>query len=351
MNNTPATSLALWLQRQATALLQQRGHAWLLQGPSGLGQWDLALTLAQAWLCEQPQDNALPCGQCPSCHGIAARTHADVCVLMPEVQMLALGWPLDEKTQKDLDDKKRKPSKEIRIEGMRAAVEFSQRTSSRNRGKVVLVYPAERMNAITANALLKTLEEPPGDTRFVLASEAAHALLPTIRSRCLGHVMHWPETAEALTWLQGQGMDATQAPVLLAAAGGRPQDALDLAQSGVDAARWQQLPRAAAAGHTEAFAACTPAQLIGILQKICHDLLALKAGAQPRFFDADSLPAVPALPSVRKLSQWNQALVQAARTCEHPYAQALFVEDLLTQARSALAATAPHKKPEFANFG
>ena len=53
----------------------------------------------------------------------------------------------------------------------------------------MLDYPAEQMNHVTANALLKTLEEPPGDVRFVLASEAAHQLLPTIRSRCLGHTM------------------------------------------------------------------------------------------------------------------------------------------------------------------
>ena len=76
---------------------------------------------------------------------------------------------------------------------MRDAVEFAQRTSGRGRGKVVLVYPAERMNHVTANALLKTLEEPAGDLRFVLASEAAHQLLPTIRSRCLGHTMVWPD--------------------------------------------------------------------------------------------------------------------------------------------------------------
>ena len=67
----------------------------------------------------------------------------------------------------------------------------------------MLVYPAERMNHITANALLKTLEEPPGDLKFVLASEAAHQLLPTIRSRCLTHIMTWPSEADpAAGWLR-----------------------------------------------------------------------------------------------------------------------------------------------------
>ena len=110
-------------------------------------------------------------------------------MLMPETHMLERGWPLPEKAQAEIDEKKRKPSKEIRVDAMREAIEFAQRTSARGRGKAMLIYPAERMNAVTANALLKTLEEPPGDMRFVLATEAAHLLLPTIRSRCLTHTL------------------------------------------------------------------------------------------------------------------------------------------------------------------
>ena len=174
----------VWIQQQLVSLLAQRGHAWLIQGPSGLGQYDLAMAMARAWLCENPTEQGA-CGTCGSCHAIDVRTHADLCVLMPETEMLARNWPLSEKAQGEIDDKKRKASKEIRVDAMRDAVEFSQRTSARGRGKAVVVFPAERMNNITANALLKTLEEPPGDVKFVLASEAAHQLLPTIRSRCL----------------------------------------------------------------------------------------------------------------------------------------------------------------------
>ncbi|MBK5206584.1 MAG: DNA polymerase III subunit delta', partial [Polaromonas sp.] len=172
--------LAPWLQTQLESLLAQRGHAWLLSGPSGLGQFELALALARAWLCEQPSAQGA-CGHCGGCHAVDVHTHADLCTLLPETLSLGLGWPLDEKTQDELDSKKRKPSKEIKVDAAREAVTFTQFTRSRGSTKVVLVFPAERMNNVTANTLLKTLEEPPGAVKFILASEAAHQLLPTIR--------------------------------------------------------------------------------------------------------------------------------------------------------------------------
>lgn len=156
-----ATPPAPWIAAQTENLLKQRGHAWLLQGPSGLGQYELAFALVRAWLCDAPTEYGA-CNTCTSCRH-RRRSQRDLCVLMPETVMLELGWPLSEKAQADIDDKKRKPSKEIRIDAMRDAVEFAQRTAGRGHGKAMLVYPAERMNHITANALLKTLEEPPGD--------------------------------------------------------------------------------------------------------------------------------------------------------------------------------------------
>ena len=326
------SAIAPWIAAQRDQLLAQRGHAWLLQGPSGLGQFELALELVRAWLCDAPSPHGA-CGQCGSCHAVAVHTHADLCVLMPETVMLALGWPLPEKAQAEIDDKKRKPSREIRVEAMRDAVEFCQRTSARGRGKAVLVYPAEQMNTITANALLKTLEEPPGDTRFVLASEAAHLLLPTIRSRCLGHTLHWPDEAQALQWLQAQGLAPEVAQAQLRAAGGRAQDALAQAQAGRSPAAWAQLPKALARGEVAALADLTPAQAINALQKLCHDLQASACGAAPRYFAAADLPPPPPLLA---LARWAQALTRAARTAEHPFNTGLMLEALVAQARQTL---------------
>ena len=328
---------APWIARQTQTLLAQRGHAWLLQGPSGLGQYELALALVSAWLCEQPGAQGA-CGHCPSCHAIAVRTHADLAVLMPETQMLALGWPLSEKAQSDIDDKKRKPSKEIRVEAMREVVEFAQRTDARGRGKAVLVFPAERMNAVTANALLKTLEEPPGDVRFVLATEAAHQLLPTIRSRCQTHTLAWPEADEALAWLNGQGVDMPVAEALMRTAGGRPDDVLQQSAAGLTAAWWAALPKAMQQGDAAHLAELSPAQAIAALQKLCHDLVLRASGAPPRFFMPSQLPACHA--SVMALTDWFKRLMQSARTAEHPFNAGLMLEALANDAQQALTSQA-----------
>ena len=335
-----------WVAAQARQLLAQKGHAWLLHGPSGLGQYRLALDLATAWLCEAATDSGA-CGICPSCHAVRVRTHADLRVLMPEVAQLDLGWPLGEKAQEEIDEKKRKPSREIRVDAMRDAIEFSQRTSARGRGKVVLVYPAEQMNTISANALLKTLEEPPGAVRFVLASESAHQLLPTIRSRCLGHAMHWPEPAAALRWLQQQGIDAAAAPALLQAAGGRPDDVLLMQNTGRSAADWARFPAAMAAGDAAFVRDWPVTDLVDALQKLCHDALCVQQQAEPRYFALKAAPAKPgasltgvtALKSLTALTDWFAALQQSRKTMEHPFIPGLMQEALVEQARKALNPT------------
>jgi len=332
MSDTLSLPVAPWIAEQTTQLLMQRGHAWLLHGPSGLGQYSLALALAQAWLCEQAGE-AGACGHCGSCHAISVRTHADLCVLMPETAMLELGWPLSEKAQSDIDDKKRKPSKEIRVDAMRDAVEFSQRTSARGRGKVVLVFPAEDMNTITANALLKTLEEPPGDVKFVLATQAAHQLLPTIRSRCIGHTMVWPVAADAKKWLLACGISDGNSSILLPAAGGRPDDALLYAQSGRNPADWAQFPKAMARGDVGFVKDWTVVQLIDGLHKLCHDVLAHTMGASPRFFALKDLQSSSAL---TELTEWSRALARARLTMEHPFNAGLMLESLVAQAKTAL---------------
>ena len=332
------TSKAPWIHRQSLSLLAQQGHAWLLQGPSGLGQYALATAMVSAWLCES--EHALTkgaCGQCGSCHALSVHTHADLFVLMPETVLLELGWPLSEKAQAEIDNKTRKPSKEIRIDAMRDAIEFSQRTNARGRGKAVLVYPAERMNHVTANSLLKTLEEPPGEVKFVLASEAAHQLLPTIRSRCLIHTMAWPNHQEAEAWLTQHGFSADEATFALRTAGGRPDEVFRQKELGQTMQWWAQFPRAMQAGDASYCSNLPPSEVIDALQKLCHDLMMRQAEASLRYFNASDLPSIKS--NGANLTAWFKRLSQAARSSEHPFNAGLMLEALCSEAREVINAT------------
>ena len=336
--------LAPWLQDQLQALMQQRGHALLLSGPPGLGQYELAYALAKYWLCDEPTQTGA-CGHCSACHSVDVRTHPDLHVLMPETVAPGLNWPLPAAAQDAIDKKERKPSRWIRVDAARSAVAFTQMTRARARHQVVLVYPAQRLNVESANTLLKTLEEPPGDVRFVLATEAAHMLLPTIRSRCLTHNMVWPDTHTCTQWLSTavEPVPSAQAAATwLRAAGGRPMDALTWAALGLSAAQWSGLPKAVAAGNLGAMQDWDAAVILDTLQKIAHDTQAVWVGAPPRFFEATDLPA---LPHLRTLEQWAQRLSSWRRTVEHPYNAGLQTEAWMADAAMVFAPTAKSARP------
>ena len=162
---------------------------------------------------------------------------------------------------------------------MRAAIALALTTSSRGRGKAIVIHPAERMNAIAANAFLKTLEEPAGDARFVLCTAAPDGLLPTIRSRCQAIALELPPTEVAATWLRAQGV--AEPEVLLAGCGGQPQDVLALAQLGVDAAAWRAFPGRVAAGDVSALRGWPLPLAVDALQKLCHDAASAAARRPP----------------------------------------------------------------------
>lgn len=336
------TAVLPWLERPLSqALATARSHALLVQGPAGVGQFDLAMLLAQAWLCEAAAEQGRPrpaCGHCASCHLFQSHTHPDFQLLLPDALREQLGWSQDSDTGRDGEPKasKTKPSREIKIEAVRAMLGFTQVSSARGRAKVVVVYPAEALNHVAANALLKTLEEPAGLLRFVLASSSPEGLLPTIRSRCQPLPLAMPAKAPALQWLQEQGVEGAE--ILLMAAGGRPQEAKDWFDAGLRAGAWQQLPQRLARGESAALADWPSPRAIDALQRLCHDLLRRSHGAAPSYFAAESLPSPK---FAAPLHGWEAALRRASRHAEHPLNAGLLMESLFAQGRQALIEASP----------
>jgi DNA polymerase III subunit delta' len=326
-----------WIEKPLRdALVSLRAHAVLIHGPQGVGQFELAITLAQAWLCESAPPAVKPCGHCASCRLVQARSHPDLLVLLPEALREPLGWAVSDEGEgaEASADKagKRKPSKDIRVDEVRLAIAFAQTTSSRGRGKVVVLHPAERMNGISANALLKTLEEPPGDSRLLLSCAAPDALLPTIRSRCQALALPLPDARTASDWLAARSV--AEPEVMLAAAGGQPQEALQWVAEGIGAKLWVGLPQQLARGEVGTLAAWPLPRVVDMLQKLCHDMMRTAAGAAPRYFPSASLPKPPSLDA---LSAWAKELARLARHAEHPWNAGLMVEAVVENARHTLA--------------
>ena len=316
----------------AQVLSAERAHAWMLHGPQGVGQFELAMTVAQAWLCERDQAGRRPCGACAACRLVQAHSHPDLMVVMPQATALALGW--DSAVQEgDSEPRgaKTKPSKEIKVDAVRDAVAFAQVTSARGGVKVVVLHPAEQMNDIAANTLLKTLEEPPGRTRFVLSVAAPQALPPTVRSRCQSLAIGLPPTAMAAEWLTGHGVDGAEC--LLAGAGGQPLLALEWARAGVDAQAWTRLPGQVRQGQVAGLVDWPLPRVIDALQKLCHDAACVAAGAPARYFPAASVPGDASLPA---LAAWMRDLARAARHAEHPWNGGLMAQSLVQQGQRAL---------------
>lgn len=322
-----------WLaQPLQQALVQARGHALMIHGPRGVGQFELALAVAAAWLCEKTQGAKPACMHCGGCQLLASRTHPDLLLLLPEAMQHKYGGiTFDEAVEGE--GSKRKPSKDIRIEQVRAAIGFTQQTAARGGPKVVVICPAERMNAASASALLKTLEEPPGQARLILATAAATRLLPTVRSRCQALHLPLPPTNLAQDWLVTQGLERDEAAMLLAAAGGQPVEVRERLELGLDAAAWRRLPGEVLSGNATTLASWPPSLAVDTLLRLCYDALAVAAGSQARYFPADTVPRGSELP---RLAETVRMLLAAGRHAEHPWNAGLAVEALVQSTRRAL---------------
>jgi DNA polymerase III subunit delta' len=341
----PSALTLPWLREPLSQALQTcRSHAVLVHGPEGVGQWELALSLAQAWLCESDDKgtHSKPCGHCQSCHLVHANNHPDLRVIVPDALREALGLLHENndssETTTSTTEKasKTKPSAEIKVDALRSAVAFAQTTTARGRVKVVLLHPSQSMNLIAANTLLKTLEEPPGQARFILSCASPQMLLPTLRSRCQLLGLQRPDESGALSWLKAQ--ELAQAEVLLQASGGQPLTAWAWSQEGLSAQAWRAFPQQVCSGDTNALSTWALPRLVDALQRLCYDALCVAHLTAPRYFPAEALKS--ALPSAQRLSTdrltaWAKDLRRSARQASHPWQAGLMIEVLIQRARSA----------------
>lgn len=204
-----------WLTH-ARALTAQHHHAWLVTGRTGDGVGQAAAALAASLLCHSPKA-ALACGQCPSCRWLVGDVHPDFKKLTP-----------------DAGDGETVKLPTIKIDAVREALEFMQLSAAGEQGRVLLVDPATALPRESANALLKALEEPPPNTRWLLVAAQPERLLPTIRSRALKLAATAPTHDEATAWLRAQGVSPTASDAWLRQSRGEPLTALaaSLSESG-----------------------------------------------------------------------------------------------------------------------
>ncbi|MFP5383719.1 MAG: DNA polymerase III subunit delta' [Gammaproteobacteria bacterium] len=197
-------------------------HALLLHGATGTGKRRFAEAFAAFLLCTAPAGSRA-CGRCKSCQLVAAGSHPDLLLVVPE----AMRADVDAGTDSESSGKKRKPSREIRIDEIRKLIGFAAQTAQFSGRRVVVLAPAQAMNTNAANALLKTLEEPGQGTLLLLVTDAPALLPATVRSRCQPLALPPAGRREALAWLAPQVGGDARAEELLNAAGA-PLRALEL---------------------------------------------------------------------------------------------------------------------------
>lgn len=198
-----------WLRSAWSALAQRRAsgrmpHALLAGGPSGLGKREFVQALTRALLCSTPDAEGYACDRCRGCTLAEAGSH-------PDYRLITLEANEDGKLRS-----------EIAVDQIRALGAAFASTSQFGGYRVAVIDPATAMNASSANALLKTLEEPDPGAVLILVADSPSLLAATLRSRCQRIDARFPARAEALRWLEAQGVAAGEAAAALDLAAGNP---------------------------------------------------------------------------------------------------------------------------------
>ncbi len=360
--------VASWLQPLWDSLdFSKLPHAILLHGQAGIGKFAFAVELSKALLCESA-GNSRPCNQCEACHWFNTGNHPDFIALVPETHRKLLPQtdfesedaPKRSKSERDdvdteANDKKEK--KTISIEETRSAIEGLAIGSHRGGARVILIYPLELLRPDSANTLLKSLEEPPANTIFVLLADCVDRVLPTIRSRCRLLVAPRPERTQGLSWLKSQltsvaGMKINESEIetIYDEQGGAPYAVLDFINARhhkdekdeltISIAASRLLLQAMAQGsHTpwletaEKIHKAQIGYLLATMQRWVSDIQVVAQGGDLRYYPkhATTLQNLSNSARAPKLFAFWMSLVQARRSENHPLASCIQIEALLSQ--------------------
>jgi DNA polymerase-3 subunit delta' len=323
---------AAWQQLQT--LRARMPHAILFHGAAGTGKADFIEHFAQSLLCENAGPGGHACGECVSCGWFGQQNHPDFRRVRPESFEDEVTGDGEEGEEKKAA-KSKAPSKEIKIEQIRQLADFMNISTHRQGLRVVVLYPAEALNMPASNALLKTLEEPPPGTVFLLSSNSLDRLLPTILSRCRKFALPMPSHDEALAWLKAQGV--ADADSWLREQGGAPLAALAQSESG---SREEMDVLLQMLGHPSVEAALRAADklqkvplssLVSWLQRWLYDMFSYKLSGNIRYYPryrkelaglADKVHTAKVMAAIKSVNE-RRAIA------DHPLSPKLFIEDML----------------------
>ena len=328
-----------WHQQQWRELLQRKAtlpHALLFRGMEGIGKLDFVRKLAQSLACPDPAADGAACGACQSCRWFAIASHPDYREILPAA-LRSGESPTDASESPEADAPlpgKRKPSQEIKVEEVRGLQDFINLTAHQHGGKTIVFYPAEALNTNAANALLKSLEEPPQGTRFMLVSHRPSYLPATIISRCQQIVLPAPSADAAEQWMRERG--AREPALSLAQTGNAPLSALALDDDEFWTQRKALLSCLASPGVdvlalAEQVREYPIGRLLGWMQRWSYDLLCAKSLGHVRFNPDFENPLKQIASQLRaiEITRHHRTLLHLQRYINHPLNPRLFIEQLL----------------------
>ncbi|SFU75218.1 DNA polymerase III, delta prime subunit [Nitrosomonas eutropha] len=326
----------IWQQiRQPDSL--KRHHALLLKGRKGIGKLGFALALVQSMLCEQVNATGKACGKCQDCYWFEQGLHPNFRLLEPEALSVQDGTAdrNSEEKQEEAGSTKagKKPSQQITIAQIRTLDDFIYLSAHQNRYKVVLIHPAEAMNAAAANALLKKLEEPPPEVLFMLIAHGTSVIPATILSRCRQVAMPTPDHKLAKDWLIQQGI--AQPDFRLAMSGFSPLLALqyDEQQSSHHADFIQSLcvpGKFDPIGLAEKLYKQDLSSVTSWLQKWCYDLMSCHLSGRVRYHlqQMDVIKRQAAVIDPVAVGFLWRDLAASQQLARHPLNPRLFLEEM-----------------------